>query len=59
MSPQKYIHLRKLKKSLELLKATSVTDAAFSLGYENPSYFIQLFKREFGMTPKQYQLNKY
>ncbi len=56
VAPQKYIHSHKLKKSLDLLKATSVTDVAFSLGYENPSYFIQLFKREYGMTPKQYQL---
>ncbi len=59
VSPQKYIHTKKLEKSLELLKATSVTEVAFTLGYENPSYFIQLFKREFGMTPKQYQLNRF
>ncbi len=58
-SPQKYIHSKKLEKSRELLKTSSVTDVAFTLGYENPSYFIQLFKREFGMTPKQYQLNRF
>lgn len=56
ITPQKYIHLCKLEASLKLLKATSVTDVAFSLGYENPSYFIHLFKRKYGITPKQYQM---
>jgi len=34
----------------------SVTDVAFELGYENPSHFIKLFKYEYKITPKQYQL---
>lgn len=59
MTPQAYIRTQKLKESRELLKDLSVTDVSFTLGYENPSYFIQLFKREFGVTPKQYQLQRH
>jgi transcriptional regulator GlxA family with amidase domain len=32
----------------------SVGDAAFSVGFENPSSFIALFKRQFGETPGRY-----
>jgi AraC-like DNA-binding protein len=32
----------------------SVGDAAFSVGFENPSSFIALFKRQFGKTPGRY-----
>jgi AraC-like DNA-binding protein len=31
-----------------------VGDAAFSVGFENPSSFIALFKRQFGTTPGRY-----
>ncbi len=32
----------------------SVGDAAFAVGFENPSSFIALFKRQFGTTPGRY-----
>jgi len=31
-----------------------VQDAAFELGYTNPSHFIAAFKKKFGITPKKY-----
>ena len=32
----------------------AVGDAAFSVGFENPSSFIALFRRQFGTTPGRY-----
>ncbi len=37
-----------------LMDGTSVNETAYLSGFENVSYFIQLFKRFFGVTPKAY-----
>lgn len=57
-SPKEYLTRIRLKKSIWFLRNLSVTDTAFELGYENISHFIRLFKQEFGVTPKQYQINQ-
>ncbi len=56
-SPREYLTHIKLNKSKQCLEHLSVTDTALEVGYENISHFIRLFKNEFGLTPKQYQLN--
>lgn len=58
MTPNEYLTTVKLKKAKGLLLQASVTEVAFSLGYENISYFISLFKKAYGVTPKQYQKMK-
>ena len=35
---------------------TSITDVALDCGFNDPAYFIRVFKRLKGITPKQYQL---
>lgn len=55
-TPVEYINLVKLKKAREDLSSKSVTEVCFELGYENISYFIHLFKKHYGETPKQYSL---
>lgn len=55
MTPNGYLTNVKLEKAKGLLMQTSVTEVAFFLGYENVSYFISLFKKKYGITPKQYQ----
>lgn len=35
-----------------------VNEVADQLGYSNVSHFIEAFKRKFGLTPKQYELNR-
>ncbi|WP_242871169.1 helix-turn-helix domain-containing protein [Pseudobutyrivibrio sp. YE44] len=32
-----------------------VTDISADVGYNNFSYFYKIFKKEFGMTPKEYR----
>ncbi|MBE6062619.1 MAG: helix-turn-helix transcriptional regulator [Clostridium butyricum] len=56
IAPNKYLTNLKLQKAKEMLEYQSVTEVAFSLGYDNISYFINIFKRNFGVTPKQYSL---
>jgi AraC-like DNA-binding protein len=37
-----------------LVEGNSVNQAAFESGYENPSSFVAMFRREMGITPGQY-----
>lgn len=57
-SPKDYMTKLRLKKSRKYLSDLSVTDTAYEVGFENISHFIRLFKKEYGITPKQYQLGK-
>lgn len=56
-SPVKYLLSYRLMKSSELLTETtlSITEIAFEVGFSNPSYFIDSFKREYGCTPNEYR----
>lgn len=56
MTPNAYLTNLKLNEAARLLKFSSVTEVAYDLGYENISHFIKLFKKKFGLTPKQYSL---
>lgn len=56
MKPNDYLKNLKLDEAKRLLKTKSVTEVAYDLGYENISHFINLFKKKFGLTPKQYSL---
>ncbi|MBW2570072.1 MAG: AraC family transcriptional regulator [Deltaproteobacteria bacterium] len=58
-SPNKYFTAIKINAAKKMLINKSVTDVSFDLGYDNISHFIHLFKDEFGLTPKQYQLKNY
>lgn len=54
-SPHDYLTDLKLAKAKDMLKDLNVTEVAFNLGYENISYFISIFKKNYGITPKQFQ----
>ena len=56
LKPLEYIKRKKLTKSAELLRSGySVSGAGEAVGYTDNSYFIELFKKEFGITPLQYK----
>ncbi|MCE7622852.1 helix-turn-helix domain-containing protein [Vibrio fluvialis] len=57
-TPKEYFTRLKLNQSKRYLNQLSVTDTALELGYENISHFIRLFKKEFGVTPKQFKLSQ-
>lgn len=55
MSPVKYMHALKMAQAKKLLTTMTVTETAFQLAYESPSYFIHIFKNHYGFTPKKFQ----
>lgn len=54
---QQLVQQKRLDVATELLKKTdiSVEKVASNVGYSNPVYFYRLFKRVFGVTPKNYR----
>jgi len=56
--PKKWLIQERLKKAAFLLRGTSnsVREITQEVGYENTSHFIKAFHRNFGVSPKQYQI---
>jgi AraC family transcriptional regulator, transcriptional activator of pobA len=54
------IHLYIISQAKNLLAEgeLNVSEIAYRLGFENPPYFSRLFKKEVGMSPKEYK-NKF
>ncbi|QAY65280.1 response regulator transcription factor [Paenibacillus protaetiae] len=52
-----YLLRARMEKSAELLARTDekIYEISVMLGYQKPSYFIQLFKKHFGITPQEYR----
>lgn len=51
------IHLSLISEAKNLLRLgeKSVSEIAYELGFENASYFSRLFKKQAGMTPKEFK----
>lgn len=58
LSPVELIRLVKLKKSAELIKEGKyrIGDICYMVGINSPSYFSKLFLKQFGMTPKAFEM---
>ncbi|OUL60502.1 AraC family transcriptional regulator N-terminal domain-containing protein [Flavobacterium sp. AJR] len=58
MSPIEYILNEKIKCAKNLLKNPSIqiNEVCYLSGFGDANYFIRLFKKHEGITPKQYQL---
>ncbi|KAF2330850.1 AraC family transcriptional regulator [Flavobacterium nitrogenifigens] len=58
MSPIEYILNEKIKCAKNLLKnpTLQINEVCYLAGFEDANYFIRLFKKHEGITPKQYQL---
>ncbi len=56
-SPMSYIKELRLTTAARklLMNSDNVSDIAYSVGYEDPNYFIREFKAAFGYTPNQYR----
>ncbi|MFC5449886.1 response regulator [Paenibacillus aestuarii] len=54
-----YLTQVRIRRAMELLKSTSFKsyEIAFLVGYNDPHYFSNLFKRLTGMTPKDFRKN--
>lgn len=53
------VYLNKLRTAeaarLLLKKEASIAEISYAVGYSNPSYFITVFKKEYGCTPKGFK----
>ena len=56
-TPQAFLTSAKIINARELLTVTDipVSNVAFSCGYQNPFAFSRAFKKETGMTPREYR----
>jgi len=54
---QEHIHLKLTEKAKSLLWGTgkTVSEIAYSLGFEHPSHFAKLFKSRTGMSPTEFR----
>ena len=61
MSLRAYLNKLRLRDSAILLTETDlpVTEVALDSGFNDTSYFIYLFKKEFGVSPLKYRKEKY
>jgi len=56
LSPGDFIRSLRLKKAAGMLRSGSgnITQIAFSVGFNNPSWFAECFKKQFGALPSEY-----
>ena len=55
-SPMRYLNSYRIEKAKELLKSGErVTAVALSVGFSNPVYFSELFRRQVGITPSAFK----
>jgi len=54
-----YINNIKLKKAKELIISTNLTikEISDTVGYNNSTYFVTLFRKKYGIPPSKYRLN--
>lgn len=60
-TPIDYVNYYRIECAREQLSTTdmTITDAALNCGFNDVGYFIKIFKKYMGVTPKQYVLQKY
>lgn len=55
-TPHQYLISVRMMNAKQLLKTGhSITDVCYSVGFESPGSFTELFKREVGTNPSSYQ----
>jgi YesN/AraC family two-component response regulator len=56
-TPIDYLTSYRIKKSCEMLKESnmSILEVMITCGFRNSSYFSKVFKKETGLTPKEYR----
>ena len=60
ISPITYLNRYRVKQAKQLLQAgdKSITEVATTVGFSSSSYFTDAFRRETGLSPRDYQRGK-
>lgn len=54
-SPIEYVNICRVERACRMLtEGSAVTEAAYACGFNDLSYFIRVFRRQKGITPKRY-----
>jgi AraC-like DNA-binding protein len=55
-SPGEFIRVIRLRRAAALLKekAGNIAEVAYDVGFTNPSYFSECFKKLYGKLPSEY-----
>ena len=55
-SANDFIRVIRLKRAAQLLekRSATVTEIAYEVGFNNPAYFAECFRKQFGRSPSQY-----
>jgi AraC family transcriptional regulator len=58
MTPHAYLIQQRVERSKQLLKQKEgrILDIAIACGFANPSHFARCFRRQVGVSPKQFQI---
>lgn len=56
-APMEYVQAMRVEEAKQLLESSesAIEDIALAVGYEDPAFFRQLFKRRTGVTPARYR----
>ena len=56
-TPNEFIQEIRMKRAVQLLAQNklNISEVGYSVGYQNPKYFSQLFQKKFGESPSQYR----
>lgn len=57
ISPQQFLERQRMRRAMQLLRFTprSIKEISQDLGYDNPFYFTQRFKKHTGRSPRAYR----
>lgn len=57
LTPLQYINRKRIERACNILvnNQYTVKEVAFSIGFDDPAYFIRLFKKFTGTTPQRYR----
>lgn len=61
MTPLSFISSIRLQAAFRLLqekKNIRITELAYSVGFNDPKYFSQCFRKKFGFSPKEFHKGK-
>ena len=60
-TPGELIRRIRLKKAADLIEQRygNISEVALEVGFNNPAYFTECFRKQFGLLPSQYRQNNF